>query len=618
MLRSKERLSDCLNVLMPVDSSEHAHRMLPLALALLGKEARSSVNLLGITPIGPDASLSEGTLPAQQLRNDLDRLADKHPKVSRLAASRVTYQPWHDIEALIEGRMNDEDLLLLPWQSGSAYLSADLTEVLNDPPCNVVVAHPSIHPRDIKRILLPVRGGQFASLGLQLAIRMARALNAEVTLLRVLPSDDDLTSQMLREEFTNISDAFPEITRELQVVGDASREILRELKDHQAVILGASAARDASPIGLVATLILQRNDITTLIVETKEPFRLPSSPDARAELPLLVRVEKWFAENTFHHREFADVGRLIDLKRKSGMTISLGLPAFNDEATIGELILSIKGALMDDAPLLDEVVLIDGNSTDGTRTIAHELGVKSHIHQQSLTGLGSSRGKGEALWKSLYLLKGDLIAWIDTDIVNPHPRFVYGILGPLLVDSQIKYVKGFYRRAASATDSHRSVGGGRVTELLARPMINLFFPELSGLVQPLAGMYAGRRSALEQVPFYTGYGVEAGLLLDLLGRFRLGSIAQADLEDVRHRNQDLLASSKRAFAILQVFAQHLRRKGMIDAHAQMERTMKILRAEEDHFSLEEVDVYEQQRPPMIEMRVYRGRHARMQQHEKPG
>jgi hypothetical protein len=616
MPKSKDSFLDCLNVLMPVDSCQQAQQMLPLALALLGKEARSSVNLLGITPIGSDALLSEGTLPAQHLRNDLDRLADEHAKVSRLAASRVTYQPWHDIETLIEERANDEDLLLLPWQSGSAYLNADLTDVLGNPPCNVVVAHPSIHPRDIKRILLPVRGGQFASLGLQLAIRMARALTAEVTLLRVLPSDDDLMSQVLREEFTNISDTFPEITTELQVVGDASREILRELKDHQAIILGASAARDTSPIGLVATLILQRNDITTLIVKTKEPFRLPSSPDARAELPLLIKVEKWFAENTFHHREFADVGRLVDLKRKNGVSISLGLPAFNEEATIGELIQSIKRSLMDDAPLLDEIVLIDSNSTDATRTIAHEMGVKSHIHQQALPALGSFRGKGEALWKSLYLLKGDLIAWIDTDIANPDPRFVYGILGPLLVDSQIKYVKGFYRRFASVTGPAQSTGGGQVTELLARPMINLFFPELSGLVQPLAGMYAGRRSALEQIPFYTGYGVEVGLLLNILERFGLGSIAQVDLEEVQHRNEDLRASSKRAFAILQVFAQHLRQKGMIDAQAQMERTMKILRAEDGRFSLEEVDVYEQQRPPMIDMRVYRGRHARLQHQEK--
>jgi hypothetical protein len=330
----------------------------------------------------------------------------------------------------------------------------------------------------------------------------------------------------------------------------------------------------------------------------------------------LIKVEKWFAENTFHHREFADIGRLIDLKRKNGVSISVGLPAFNEEDTIGGLILSFKSALMEDAPLVDEIILIDGNSTDGTRTVAHELGVKSHIHQQSLSGLGSFRGKGEALWKSLYLLKGDLIVWIDTDIVNPHPRFVYGILGPLLVDPQIKYVKGFYRRPASATDLIQSAGGEGVSELLARPMINLFFPELSGLVQPLAGMYAGRRSALEHVPFYTGYGVEVGLLLDLLERFRLGSIAQVDLDDVQHRNQDLRALSKKAFAILQVFAQHLRQNGMIDLHAQMERTMKILRAEDEHFSLEEVDVYEQQRPPMIEMKVYRGRHARMQPHEK--
>ncbi|HST22286.1 MAG TPA: glucosyl-3-phosphoglycerate synthase, partial [Blastocatellia bacterium] len=216
---------------------------------------------------------------------------------------------------------------------------------------------------------------------------------------------------------------------------------------------------------------------------------------------------------------------------------------------------------------------------------------------------------GEALWKSLYLLKGDLIVWMDTDITNPHPRFVYGIVGPLLMDPQIRFAKGFYQRAVKPDDATLFAEGGRVTELLARPMINLFFPELSGLVQPLAGIYGGRRNALEQVPFYSGHGVEIGLLLDLLERFGLRGIAQVDLEEVRHRNHELKALSKMSFAVLQVFAEHLRQRGLIDREAPMERTMKLLRVEEQRFHLEEVDVHEQQRPPMIEVREYRGRHT---------
>lgn len=605
---NKTMLRD-INVLLPVEDAPLAQASLPLAVSLLGRSKNAQVNLIGVTQVPAETSLSEGALLAQRLRNDLDNLADENPGIKRLAGSLVSYHPWRDIEAMIEQRMDDQDLLLLPWQSGMTFFQTDLAEVLKDPPCNVVVAHPAVHPRNIKRILLPVRGGPFANLSLQLAVRLARASNAEITLLRVLPNDDDAMSQMLREKYEGLSDTFPEITTELQIVGDAGAAILRELKDHQAVILGASAASEGTPLGLVATLILQRKDVTTLVVKTKEPFRLPLAPARRAELPVLIRVEKWFAENTFHNREFSDIARLIDLKRKQGLRISLGLPAHNEEATIGGVIQTMKSTLMDDVPLLDEIVLIDSNSTDFTRKIAAELGVIPYIHQETLTGLGNLRGKGEALWKSLYLLKGDLIVWMDTDITNPHPRFVYGILGPLLMDPQIQFAKGFYQRPFKADDPASSAGGGRVTELLARPMINLFFPELSGLVQPLAGIYGGRRLALEQVPFYSGYGVEIGLLLDLLERFGLRSIAQVDLEEVRHRNHELKALSKMSFAVLQVFAEHLRQRGLIDAEAPMERTMKLLRIEEQRFHLEEVDVHEQKRPPMIEVREYRGRHA---------
>ncbi len=610
------------NVLLPLDDVSLAQEVLPLATSLLGDSRSSHVNLIGMTQVPPDTPLSEGTLLAQRLRSDLDKLAGENPGIERLAGSLVSHEPWQDIKELIDRRGDDQDLLLLAWQASMKYFQIDLAQVLNDPPCNTVLVQPAVHPRDIKRILLPVRGGPFAYLSLQIALRLARASNAEITLLRVLPSDDDAMSQVLRERFAGLSDTFPEITTELQTVGEAGAAIMRELKDHQAVILGASAVSSGPPVGPVASLILQRKDVTALIVRTKEPFRLPLAPERQTELPVLVRVEKWFAENTFHNREFSDIGRLIDLKRKQGLRISLGLPAQNEEATIANVIQTMKTQLMDDAPLLDEIVLIDSNSTDSTRKIAAGLGVISYIHQETLARLGSFRGKGEALWKSLYLLKGDLILWVDTDIVNPHPRLVYGIAGPLLTDQQIQYVKGFYQRPATSNGESPPSGEGRVTELLARPMINLFFPELSGVVQPLAGIYGGRRAALEQIPFYSGYGAEIGLLLDLLERFGLKAVAQVDLEEVRHRDHELRALSKMSFAILQVFAQHLRHAGIVDEAGGMERTMKLLRVEEERFYLEEVDVHEQRRPPMIEVREYRGSRrpglARSGQNTHPG
>jgi glucosyl-3-phosphoglycerate synthase len=259
---------------------------------------------------------------------------------------------------------------------------------------------------------------------------------------------------------------------------------------------------------------------------------------------------------------------------------------------------------MDRVPLLDEIVLIDSNSSDRTRDIARSLGVPVYIHQEILPEHGAYRGKGEALWKSLHVLRGDIIAWIDTDIVNIDPRFVYGVLGPLLHQERVQYVKGFYRRPLNVGGQLQAGGGGRVTELVARPMLNLFYPVLSGVVQPLSGEYAGRRSALERLPFFTGYGVETGLLIDMLDTFGLNAIAQCDLEERVHKNQDVAALGKMSFQILQVFVQRLgaRSAPML---ADVNKTMKLVHHDQDGFYLDPQDIEEHERPPIIQLPGYR-------------
>jgi glucosyl-3-phosphoglycerate synthase len=316
-------------------------------------------------------------------------------------------------------------------------------------------------------------------------------------------------------------------------------------------------------------------------------------------------VNRWFAENTYGSREFSDLDRLLARKREQGVTISLGLPALNEEETVGKVIRTIKTALMDDVPLLDEMVLIDSGSVDYTREMAQELGIPVFIHQNVLTAHGSYEGKGEGLWKSLYMLNGDIIAWVDTDITNIHPRFVYGVLGPLLCDPGIQYVKGFYRRPLKDEDRLLAGGGGRVTELTARPLINLFYPELSGLVQPLSGEYAGRRGVLERLPFFTGYAVETGILIDLLEAHGLFSIAQVDLEERIHHNQPLPSLSKMSFAIMQAVFRRLHKSRKIELLEEINKTMNMILSEAGHFYLDGVEVHERERPPMIELTEYR-------------
>jgi glucosyl-3-phosphoglycerate synthase len=350
--------------------------------------------------------------------------------------------------------------------------------------------------------------------------------------------------------------------------------------------------------------MLRESPAAVLAVKTRRPMSVQHPDETAGAQAISILVDKWFAENTFEAAEFDDIDQLVQLKRQHGLTISLALPALNEAETVGKVIRTIKRALMQRAPLLDEIVLIDSNSTDRTREIAAGLGVPVHIHQELLPDYGPRRGKGEALWKSLLVTRGDIVAWIDTDIVNIHPRFVYGILGPMLQNPAVKFVKGFYRRPLRVGEKIQAGGGGRVTELTARPLLNLFYPELSGVVQPLAGEYAGRRDALEQLPFFSGYGVETGLLVDVFERFGLPAIAQVDLLERIHHNQPLEALSKMSFAILQAVIRKLERRYGQTILEDVHKSMKLIRYEAGAYFLEVEEIVEHERPPMLNVPEY--------------
>ncbi|HLJ59541.1 MAG TPA: glucosyl-3-phosphoglycerate synthase [bacterium] len=319
-------------------------------------------------------------------------------------------------------------------------------------------------------------------------------------------------------------------------------------------------------------------------------------------------VDQWFRANTFHAGEFDDLPSLVALKQRQGVTISLGLPALDEEATIGHEISVLRRALMDEVPLLDEIVVVDSGSADRTVEVARRLGVPTYLHSSILPETGTFDGKGEALWKSLHVLRGDLIVWVDTDIRNIHPKFVYGLLGPLLREPRIGYVKGYYARPIQVGPRLHGTGGGRVTELTARPLLNLFYPELSGVIQPLAGEYAGRRTLLEQLPFFTGYGVEMGLLIDAWSRYGLDAIAQVNLEQRVHRNRELTSLSLMAFAIVQVAMTRLGPRIGARLGDQMNLAMKLIHLDNGP-SLEVRELEERERPPIVTVPAYRLRRA---------
>jgi len=443
-------------------------------------------------------------------------------------------------------------------------------------------------------------------------LALAKAYEIEITALHIAPPAPQSPQDAPFADLLPVLQQLSPVTRIVTLQRQIQASILSEAHQHGLIVMGATARPKSEPIaiGEMAARVLRSTKMTAIVVKTKREMILPDqAPLEAAAAPagyaaISILVDKWFAENSFHSHEFEDVQRLVELKQKKQLTISLALPALNEERTVGNVITILKRALMDDVPLLDEMVLIDSNSSDRTRQIAQALGVPVYIHQEILPQHGARRGKGEALWKSLFVTRGDIIAWIDTDISNIHPRFVYGLLGPLLREPRIQYVKGFYHRPLRVGDKLQAGGGGRVTELVARPMLNLFYPELSGVVQPLSGEYAGRRAALEQVPFFTGYGVETGLLIDMFRLFGLQGIAQCDLEERIHKNQELPALGKMSFQILQVFIRRLesRHGPML---AEVNKTMKLIQHEQDRFYLDVEDIREHERRPMIRLPEYR-------------
>jgi len=314
----------------------------------------------------------------------------------------------------------------------------------------------------------------------------------------------------------------------------------------------------------------------------------------------------WLEKNTFHYSEFNDLGRLVEEKRRKNLKISLCLPTLNEEKTIAKEILIVKSELMTRYPLLDEIVVIDSESTDKTREIARSFGADVYKATEILPDLESFKGKGENLWKALYVTKGDIIVYIDADIKNIHHRFVYGLLGPLILFDNIKYVKAFYDRPIAMGKSKiRPTGGGRVTELVVRPLFSLFFPELTQILQPLSGEYAGFREIYEAIPFPIGYGVETSMILDIYEKWGLDVIAQVDLDRRIHRNQDTRALGKMAFVILMTFINRKIKLGLIDIKEDLSNEMIQYNLIKDEYKPDVFQTEGHERPPILEIPAYR-------------
>ncbi|MEU7296453.1 glucosyl-3-phosphoglycerate synthase [Streptomyces exfoliatus] len=307
---------------------------------------------------------------------------------------------------------------------------------------------------------------------------------------------------------------------------------------------------------------------------------------------MLEEVERWLARRSWSVAD-RPLERILAAKRST--RVSVVLPALNEEATVGDIVAVIRRELMSESvPLVDELVVIDSGSTDRTAEVAAAAGARVVARDAILPRIPAVPGKGEVLWRSLMVTSGDVVCFVDADLRDFSADFVTGIVGPLLTDPDVDFVKAMYDRPLGDTPGQ----GGRVTELVARPLLNLHWPQLAGFVQPLGGEYAARRSLLERLPFPVGYGVELGLLVDALHTVGLDALAQVDVGVRKHRHQDGQALGRMAAAIYRTAQLRLSRGHLVRPWlTQFERG-------EAGFTPRTYAVDTEERPPMAEITEY--------------
>jgi len=308
---------------------------------------------------------------------------------------------------------------------------------------------------------------------------------------------------------------------------------------------------------------------------------------------VLEEVERWLSTRSWSLTD-RPLHRILAAKQRTGQSVSVVLPALNEEETVGEIVSVIRHDLMDQVPLVDEIVVIDSGSKDRTSAVAAAAGARVVHRDAILPRIPALPGKGEVLWRSLLVTGGDIVCFIDADLREFSSDFVSGIVGPLLTDPGVDLVKGMYDRPLGGAAGQ----GGRVTELMARPLINMHWPQLAGFVQPLGGEYAARRSLLERLPFPVGYGVELGMLVDALHLVGLDALAQVDVGVRKHRHQDGQALGRMSAAIYRTAQLRLARGHLVrPVLTQFERNAS-------GFEPRTVSVDTVERPPMREVGEY--------------
>jgi nucleotide-binding universal stress UspA family protein len=590
---------DPLTVLVPLPDRPDAARLLHFAVALAGSGGR----VLALSVVAAAEGDAGGALrTARAARRRLRRF------VAEIAAADVEVQTrvrvGRHLEQIVREAAEEERTQLVVLDGGPATdaTSADLWQagmrrLAAAPPCDAALVR-SGEEATVRSVLLPSRGGPTAELALRLALAIAERYDAPLTLLHVEAPDAHPAE---REQESRLFAALPAAlasprVQATTVTAASPREaIAAEARRHDVVVLGAQAVPDPEPrLGEVPDAMLAGHPGSVIVVRPRDPVDLsvfrPPPP------PVGVQVDTWFAESSFHCREFADVDELVALKQRQGLTISVALMPPGDPGTLPGMARALA-ELRERHRLIDEIALIGGEGGGPAPAVVSEL----RLGWQP----APADAPGEAAWRSLQTLRGDLIVWLGADIRNPHPKLVYGLVGPLLRDPRIRRVIGHYRLPRAADDATFEDGTVQVTEYGVRPLLNLFFPELSGVINPLSREHAVRRASLNGLRLVAGAGFELGLLLDQYERDGLSAIAQVDLEERVGRPESNDRLSRLAYDATQVVIRQVgRRVRGLAAH--IHPAIKLIREEGERFLLDVIDADEARTEPVGDIAAGRG------------
>lgn len=574
-----------LRIVLPVLPGTDPAGALPLAIALAGSQGR--LVLLAVVEAPPGRDLATATRAARSARRQLRAYARLLPEGT--AYELVLRAADSIVSGVVQVASEAEGLLLvpLPVEGAERSLGEDpFRRLLTSPPADTAFVRPG-KGGPIRSLLVSARGGPHAELALAVAQRISRAEGAAITVMHVdVPRTTAIERQQEQQLFQSLvaGSADAPRLRTSSVPADSPEEaVIDETRRHDVVVLGARVpgSPGEAALGDVPRAVLAHSAATVIVVKPRRPvdpliFR-PRPPQVDQV------VNAWFVESTSHCRDYANLEELVAEKRRRGLTLGVALLAGAGIDTLPAHARVLLDELSRDVPLLDEVTLFcpeDAQILDA----AGAAGLRAVAVREVRRG-----DRGRLLHRALQTLHTDLVVWLDADTRNAHAKLVYGLAGPLILDDRFQYVKGFHGLPPEAPDADLQ---NLVGEFSARPLINLFFAELSGLIDPLCTEHAIRRPAGLTLPTFSGGAAELGLLIDVYARFGLAAIGQVALDERIARPLSMTEASRRAFSATQILAQRL---GLTQSRQTRDRaspTMKLIRQDGERFSIELLDASE--------------------------